>query len=222
MTIRGVLGTTVVAALLALPVLAAAECNTEFERDDVTVETCPIEGTGYSLVRNRTTAPGTVGAVVDLLLTEEERGTGGAPADRSVLEAATGEGLRLRVSVTRRSWWRLDDGGVVLDVVGDDDRPTDLEGTRLLCLRSRWTIVPDDAAGMVTILQDFVSDTRPPLGMKRRATQATVQNRHRAIVDLRQRLAGAQDGEPDLTDWPLLEAALPDLPESFASCYGGG
>lgn len=222
MTIRSVLAPMVVAALTQLPVLAAAECKEEFDRDEVTVETCPVEGTGYGLVQNRTTAPGTVGAVVDLLLTEEERGTGGAPEHRSVLHAATGEGMRLRVSVTRRSWWRLDDGGVVLDVVGDDDLPTDLEGTRLLCLRSRWTIVPADAAGAVTVLQQFVSDSRPPLGMKRRATQATVQGRHRAVVDLRQRLAGAEDGEPDLTGWPLLAEPLPDVSESFASCYGDG
>ena len=222
MTIRSVLGPMVVAALLVLPVLAAAECTAEFDRDEVTVETCPVAGTGYSLVQNRTTAPGTVGAVVDLLLTEQERGTGGAPAHRSVLHAATGEGFRLRVAVTRRAWWRLGDGGVVLDVMGADDVPTDLEGNRLLCLRSRWTIVPADAEGMVAVLQQFVSDSRPPLGMKRRATQATVQGRHRTVVDLRQRLAGAQDGAPDLTGWPLLEEPLPDVAESFASCYGDG
>ena len=222
MTIRSVLGPMAVAAWLVLPVLAAADCNTEFERDEVTVETCPIAGTGYSLVRNRTTAPGTVAAVVDLLLSDEERGTGGAPAHRSVLHAATGEGFRLRVSVTHRSWWRLDGGGVVLDVVGDDELPTDLEGNRLLCLRSRWTVVPADAAVIVSIMQEFVSDSRPPLGMKRRATQATVQGRHRTVVDLRQRLAAAQDGAPDLTGWPLLEEPLPDVAESFARCYGDG
>ena len=111
----------------------------------------------------------------------------------------------------------------MLDVVGDDDLPTDLEGTRLLCLRSRWTITPADTEGTVDILQQFVSDSRPPLGMKRRATQATVQRRHATVVDLRQRLAGADDaGGPELASWPLLEAPLPDLSESFESCYEGG
>ena len=223
MSIRGTLGPIVAAALLAAPVWAAAECTTEIDRDAVTVEACPVGSTGYSLVRSRTTAPGTVDAVVDLLLTDDERGTGGAPEHRSVLHAATGEGFRLRVSVTHRSWYRLGDGGVVLEVVGDDDLATDLEGTRLLCLRSRWTITAADTEGMVDILQQFVSDSRPPLGMKRRATQATVQGRHRTVVDLRQRLAGAQDAsEPDLASWPLLEAPLPDLSESFADCYERG
>ena len=157
------------------------------------------------------------------MLTDEERDEGGAPGHESLLHAATGEGFRLRVSVTRRAWWRLDGGGVVLDVVGDDDLPTDLEGTRLLCLRSRWTIAPADTSGTVDILQQFVSDSRPPLGMKRRATQATVQRRHASVADLRQRLAGAQEaGEPDLAAWPLLEGPLPDLSESFAECYDGG
>ena len=219
------MGPIVVAAvLLAVPVAATAECTTVLDQDEVTVETCPVGRTGYSLVQNRTTAAGTVGAVVGLLLTDEERGAGGAPGHESVLHVATGEGFRLRVSVIRRSWWRLGDGGgVMLDVVGDDDLPTDLEGTRLLCLRSRWTITPADTEGTVDILQQFVSDSRPPLGMKRRATQATVQRRHATVVDLRQRLAGAEDaGEPDLASWPLLEAPLPDLSESFESCYEGG
>ena len=223
MRIRGVLGSVIVAVLLAIPVAASAECKTALNRDDVTVETCPIGRTGYSLVQTGTTAAGTVGAVIGLLLTDKERDDGGAPGHESVVHAATGEGFRLRVSVTRRAWWRLDGGGVVLDVTGDDDLPTELEGTRLLCLRSRWTITPADTAGTVDILQQFVSDSRPPLGMKRRATQATVQRRHATVVDLRQRLAGAQDaGEPDLASWPLLEAPLPDLSESFESCYGGG
>ena len=223
MIIRGALGPMVVAVLLAVPVAATAECQPVLDQDDVTVETCPIGRTGYSLVQTATTATGTVGAVAGLLLTDEERDDGGAPARQSVLHVAAGEGFRLRVSVTRRAWWRLDGGGVVLDVTGGDDLPTELAGTRLLCLRSRWTIIPADTAGTVDILQQFVSDSRPPLGMKRRATQATVQRRHATVVDLRQRLAGAQDaGEPDLASWPLLEAPLPDLSASFESCYGGG
>ena len=223
MAIRSALGPMVAAVLLAIPVAATAECQTVLDQDGVTVETCPIGRTGYSLVQTSTRAAGTVGAVVGLLLTADERDDGGAPGHQSVLHAATGEGFRLRVSVTRRSWWRLDGGGVALDVVGDDDLPTDLEGTRLLCLRSRWTITPAATAGTVDILQQLVSDSRPPLGMKRRATQAAVQRRHATVVDLRQRLTGTADaGEPDLASWPLLEAPLPDLSESFESCYGGG
>lgn len=223
MRIRGALGPMIVALSLAIPVAASAECKTALNQDGVTVETCPIGRTGYSLVQTATTAAGTVGAVVGLLLTDEERDDGGAPGRQSVLHAATGEGFRLRVSVTQRAWWRLDGGGVVLDVTGVDDLPTDLEGTRLLCLRSRWTITPADTAGTVDILQQLVSDSQPPLGMKRRATQAAVQRRHATVVDLRQRLTGAEDaGEPDLASWPLLEAPLPDLSESFESCYDGG
>ena len=222
MRIRGALGPMVAAVLLAVPAAASAECQTVLDQDGVTVETCPIGRTGYSLVQTATTAAGTVGKVVGLLLTDEERDDGGAPARQSVLHAATGEGFRLRVSVTRRVWWRLGDGGVVLDVVGDDDLPTDLEGTRLLCLRSRWTITSADIEGLVDILQQLVSDSQPPLGMKRRATQAAVQRRHATVVDLRQRLTGAEDaGQPDLASWPLLEEPLPDLSESFESCYGG-
>ena len=76
---------------------------------------------------------------------------------------------------------------------------------------------------MVDILQQFVSDSRPPLNLKRRANQAAVQRRHGTMVDLRQRLAAARDAsEPDLASWPLLEAPLPDLSESFADCYERG
>lgn len=215
MKVRSTLGAIVAAALLAVPT-AAAECGTALDQDGVTVETYPVGRTGYSLVQSRTMASGAVAAAVGLLVTDDEQSAGSAPGHRSVLHAATGEGFRLRVSVTRRSWWRLDDGGVVLDVVGADDLPTDLDGTRLLCLRSRWTITPGETAGMIAILQQFVSDSQPPLGLKRRATQATVQRRHATVVDLRQRLAGAE--ELDLTSWPLLEAPLPDLSESFAAC----
>ena len=84
---------------------------------------------------------------------------------RSILHEVTGAGLSHRVVVSRRSWWRLENGGVVLYIVGADDLATDLEGTRVLCLRPRWTITPGGAAGTVAILQETVSDPRPPFGL---------------------------------------------------------
>ena len=142
MAMRRATGTVVAVALLAVPALAHAACTPEVGEDAVTVESCPIEHTGYRLVRSRTTAAGTVGGVVPLLQEDAGRDTAAGPPHRSILHEVTGASLSHRVVVSRRSWWRLDNGGVVLDIVGADDLATDLEGTRVLCLRSRWTITP--------------------------------------------------------------------------------
>lgn len=165
MAMRRATGTIVAVALLAFPALASAACTPEVGEDAVTVESCPIEHTGYRLVRSRTTATGTVGGMVLLLQEDAERDTAAGPPHRSILHEVTGAGLSHRVVVSRRSWWRLENGGVVLYIVGADDLATDLEGTRVLCLRSRWTITPGGAAGTVAILQETVSDPRPPFGL---------------------------------------------------------
>ena len=214
----------VVAALLALPALASAECAPEVAGDAVTVESCPIEHTGYRLVVSRTTAAGTVGGAVLLLQEDAERDTGAGAAPRSILHEVTGAGLSHRVVVSRRSWWRLDGGGVVLDIVGADDLATDLQGTRVLCLRSRWTITPADtpsgAADRVTILQETVSDPRPPFGLTGLVTSETARVMHEMLTDLRTQLASPEQPEdPDLSPWPLLSEPLPDVSAQFAACH---
>ena len=112
-------------------------------------------------------ATGTIVAVALLAFPAlaSARDIAAGPPHRSILHEVTGAGLSHRVVVSRRSWWRLENGGVVLYIVGADDLATDLEGTRVLCLRSRWTITPAGAAGTVAILQETVSDPRPPFGL---------------------------------------------------------
>ena len=220
-----VTGAIVAASLLVLPAVASAECTPEVAGDAVTVESCPIEHTGYRLVVSRTTAAGTVGGAILLLQEEAERDTGAGPAHRSVLHEVTGAGLSHRVVVSRRSWWRLDGGGVVLDIVGADDLATDLQGTRVLCLRSRWTVspagpTPAGAAGMVAILQETVSDPRPPFGLTGLVTAETARIMHEMLTDLRTQLASPEQPEdPDLSSWPLLSEPLPDVSAQFAACH---
>ena len=126
--------------------------------------------------------------------------------------------------VSRRSWWRLDGGGVVLDIVGADDLTTDLQGTRVLCLRSRWTITPADTpadtAGLIAILQETVSDPRPPFGLTGLVTAETARVMHEMLTDLRAQLAGPQQpADPDLSSWTLLSEPLPDVSAQFAACH---
>ena len=210
----------VTAALLALPALAGAACTPEVDDGAVAVESCPIEHTGYRLVVSRTTAAGTVGGAILLLQEDAERDTGAGAAPRSIVHEVTGAGLSHRVVVSRRWWSRLHDGGVVLDIVGADDLATDLQGTRVLCLRSRWTITPADAAGMVTILQETVSDPRPPFGLTGLVTAETSRVMHEMLADLRTQLASPEQREdPDLSLWPLLSEPLPDVSAQFAACH---
>ena len=220
---RRVTGAVLAAALLALPALPALaneECTPEVGGDAVTVESCPIEHTGHRLVVSRTTAAGTVGGAVLLLQESGERDTGAGPAHRSTLHEVTGAGLSHRVVVSRRSWWRLDGGGVVLDIVGADDLTTDLQGTRVLCLRSRWTITPADTAGLIAILQETVSDPRPPFGLTGLVTAETARVMHEMLTDLRAQLAGPQQpADPDLSSWTLLSEPLPDVSAQFAACH---
>ena len=219
MTIRQAIAPIVAAVLLALPALAGAACTPEVDDGAVMVGSCPIEHTGYRLVVSRTTAPGTVGGAVLLLQEDGERDTGAGPAHRSVLHEATGAGLSHRVVVSRRSWWRLDGGGVVLDIVGADDLGTGLQGTRVLCLRSRWTVTPA-GAGTVAILQETVSDPRPPLGLTGLVTAETSRVMHGMLTDLRRQLASPeQPSDPDLSSWPVLGEPLPDVSERFAACH---
>lgn len=213
-------GAIVAAALLAAPALASANCTPEVSSDAVTVESCPIEHTGYRLVVSRTTAAGTVGGAVLLLQEDAERDTGTGPEYRSILHEVTGAGLSHRVVVSRRSWWRLHDGGVVLDIVGADDLTTDLQGTRVLCLRSRWTITPAGAADRVTILQETVSDPRPPFGLTGLVTAETSRIMHEMLTDLRTQLASPEQPEdPGLSLWPLLSEPLTDVSAQFAACH---
>lgn len=212
------------AALLAASAPASGECTPEVAGDAVTVESCPIEHTGYRLIVSRTTAAGTVGGAILLLQEDAERDTGAGAVPRSILHEITGAGLSHRVVVSRRSWWRVDGGGVVLDIVGADDLATDLQGTRVLCLRSRWTITPADtpsgAADMVTILQETVSDPRPPFGLTGLVTSETARVMHEMLTDLRTQLASPeQPRDPDLSSWPLLSEPLTDVSAQFAECH---
>lgn len=217
---RRVTGSFLAVALLALPAVANAECTPEVAGDAVTVESCAIEHTGYRLVVSRTTAAGTVGGAILLLQEDAERDTGAGATPRSIVHEVTGAGLSHRVVVSRRWWWRLDGGGVVLDIVGADDLATDLPGTRVLCLRSRWTITPAGPAGGVAILQETVSDPRPPFGLTGLVTAETSRVMHGMLADLRMRLASPEPpDDPDLSRWPLLSEPLPDVSAQFAACH---
>ena len=120
------------------------------------------------------------------------------------------------IAINALSGDQLDDYGIV----GADDLETDLPGTRVLCLRSRWTVTPAEAAGMVTILQETMSDPRPPFGLTGLVTSETARVMHGMLTDLRTQLANAEQREdPDLSSWPLLSERLPDVSAQFAACH---
>lgn len=207
----------------------AAECRPEGERGAASAESCAIAGTDYRLVRVRASVFGNVGTAVELLrdparcpewqaMCVEERSFRDGAAHRSIRHRRTGAGLTRRVLVTRNSGWRLDDGGVVVDLVGADRVAARFEGTRVLCLRERWWLRPG-RGGRLQVVAEVVSDPQPPFGLTGAVTASTVQALLETIDNFSRLLRSPTAGAGVALDaLPSLPGTLPDLGAGFVRC----
>ena len=220
----------ILAALGAVPAPAeAAGCRPEGQRGAASAESCAIAGTDYRLVRVRTTVPGTVGAAIALLrdsarcpewqaMCAEERSFRNAAGHRSIRHRRSGSGFTRRVLVSRNSWWRSGNGGVVVDLVGADQTAAQFEGTRILCLRERWTFIPRGRGGL-QVMVELVSDPQPPFGLTGAVTASSAQTLLETLDNLAVRLRSAPvRSNAALDELPPLPAPLPDLGASFVRC----
>ena len=206
-----------------------AGCRREGERGAVTAESCAIDGTDYRLVRARTEVFGTIGAAVELFrdptgctewqaMCAEELFLPDGAAHRSVRHRRSGEGFTRRVVVSRNSWWRLPNGGAVADMAGADRLAARFEGTRVLCLRERWTLTPL-GGGRLQVTAEVVSDPQPPFGLTGVVTSSTADTLLHTLDNFTARIRSAPaPSEAPLAALPALPAPLPDLGASFASC----
>jgi len=207
----------------------SAECRPEGERGAATAESCFIAGTDYRLVRARTSVVGTVDAAIALFrdpagctewqaMCAEELFLPDGAAHRTVRHQRSGEGFTRRVVVSRNSWWRLPNGGAVADMVGADRLAAKFEGTRVLCLRERWTLMPLEG-GRLQVTGEVVSDPQPPFGLTGVVTSSTADTLLQTLDNFTTRLRSAPDpsGAP-LAALPTLPAPLPNVGASFASC----
>ena len=218
------------AALGAAPAPAeAAGCRPEGQRGAASAESCAIAGTDYRLVRARTTVLGTVGAAIELLrdsascpewqaMCAKERSFRDGAGHRSIRHRRSGSGFTRRVLVSRNSWWRSGNGGVVVELVGADQAAAQFEGTRILCLRERWTFIPGGRGGLQVIIE-LVSDPQPPFGLTGAVTAGSVQTLLETLDNLAARLRSAPARSNAALDvLPPLPAPLPDLGASFVRC----
>ena len=229
---RGALVPVVFAwAVGGLPVIAGAECELLETTGAVTVESCPIEGADYPLLRARAVVRSSISAVVALLedadacpdwqaMCEEERATALEGPFRSLRQRVSGRGIARRVTANRVAWWRTVDGGVIGDIAGADDLAPDFEGKRVLCLRSRWFLAPASAEGAIEVVQESVSDPQPPFGLGAGVvTPRTAKTMVETLTKMSARLATGPPGAgPTIESLPLLEGELPDIGEEFARC----
>lgn len=216
------LGTTAAAA-------ETAACRPEGERGAATAESCFIAGTDYRLVRARTSVSGTVDAAITLFrdpagctewqaMCVEQLFLPAGPAHRSIRHLRSGEGFTRRVVVSRDSWWRLPNGGAVADLTGDDNLGAKFEGTRVLCLRERWTFTPL-AGGRTQVTAALVSDPQPPFGLTGVVTSSTADTLTQTLDNFAVRIRSAPArSAAALHQLPLLSTALPDLGASFTNC----
>ena len=208
----------------------AAECRPEGERGVASAETCAIAGTDYRLVRAWTSASGTVGGAVELLrdsarcpewqaMCVEERTFRDGAGNRSIRHRRTGAGFTRRVLVSRNSWWRLDGGGVVVNLVGADRAGPRYEGTRVLCLRERWWFRPG-RDGRLQVVAEVVSDPQPPFGLTGAVTASTVQTMLETLDNFSRLLPSVPAGAAGaaLDTLPSLPGTLPDLGAGFVRC----
>ena len=219
----------ILAALGAAPASAeAAGCRPEGQRGAASAESCAIAGTDYRLVRARTTVLGTVGAAIELLrdsascpewqaMCAEERSFRDGAGHRSIRHRRSGSGFTRRVLVSRNSWWRSGNG-VVVELVGTDQAAAQFEGTRILCLRERWTFIPAGRSRLQVIVE-LVSDPQPPFGLTGAVTAGSAQTLLETLDNLAVRLRSAPDrSDAALDALPSLSAPLPDLGASFVRC----
>ena len=211
---------------------AAAEtaaCRPEGERGAATAESCFIAGTDYRLVRARTSVSGTVDAAIALFrdpagctewqaMCAEELFLPDGADHRSVRHRRSGDGFTRRVVVSRNSWWRSPNGGAVADMVGADRLAAKFEGTRVLCLRERWTITPL-GNGRLQVTAQVVSDPQPPFGLTGVVTSSTADTLLQTMDSLAARIRSVPvPPRAALAALPMLPAALPEVGASFASC----
>ena len=206
-----------------------AGCRPEGERGAATAESCFIAGTDYRLVRARTLVSGTVDAAIALFrdpagcnewqaMCAEELFLPDGAAHRSVRHRRSGEGFTRRVVVSRNSWWRSPNGGAVADMVGADRLAAKFEGTRVLCLRERWTITPL-GNGRLQVTAQVVSDPQPPFGLTGVVTSSTADTLLQTMDSLAARIRSVPvRSRPPLASLPMLPAPLPDMGASFAGC----
>ena len=204
-------------------------CRPEGERGAATAESCFIAGTDYRLVRARTSVFGTVDAAIALFrdpagctewqaMCAEELFLPDGAAHRSVRHRRSGEGFTRRIVVSRNSWWRLPNGGAVADMVGADRVAAKFEGTRVLCLRERWTLTPLEG-GRLQVTGEVVSDPQPPFGLTGVVTSSTAATLLQTLDNLTTRIRSAPSPSgAALAALPPLPAPLPDVGASFASC----
>lgn len=230
---RSVLPALFAGAMLTAGVAAAAEsaaCRPEGRNEVAVAESCDIPGADYPLVRVRATLSGSAAAIAAVYRDPStcplwqgecvgERAFPDGSANRSLLHRVSGHGLARRVTLANAAWWRLPDGGAVLDLVGADDDENPYGGTRVLCLRERFTLSPAPG-GRVRILHEAVRDPQPPFGLGAAAvTPRTVEVMLETLANLAEFLQRpASRNPPPLDDLPALSAPLPDLGTGFARC----
>ena len=204
-------------------------CRPEGERGAATAESCFIAGTDYRLVRARTSVFGTVDAAVGLFrdpagctewqaMCAEQLLLPDGAAHRSIRHRRSGDGFTRRVVVSRNSWWRSPNGGAVADMVGADRLAAKFDGTRVLCLRERWTITPL-GSGRLQVTAQVVSDPQPPFGLTGVVTSSTADTLLQTMDSLAARVRSAPVHSPAaLAALPMLPAPLPEVGASFAGC----
>ena len=218
----------IIAGVGAAPAEGAG-CHPEGERDAATVESCAIAGADYRLVRARTSVAGTVTAAIDLFrdsascsewqaMCAEELFFPDGAGYRSIRHRRSGEGFTRRVLVSRNSWWRLESGGAVGNMVGDDHLTAQFEGTRILCLRERWTFHPM-AGGRLQVTAEVVSDPQPPFGLTGIVTSSTAQTLLETLNNFAVRIRSTPSRPSATLDaLPSLSIPLPDVDASFVRC----
>ncbi len=221
----------VLIGLSTVPVAAAADCTPLEAEGAVTVESCPVEGADYPIVRARTVVAGSVSAVFALLddaaacpewqaMCQEETAASLDGPFRTLRQRVSGKGISRRISMTSAAWWRTADGRVIGDIAGTDDRTPRFKGKRVLCMRVRWLLSPGDEEGTVEVVQEAVSDPQPPFGLGPKVvTPRTAKTMLETFTNLAPRLREEKYANgPNIDSLPLLKTALPAVGEEFAAC----
>ena len=182
---------------------AAAEsggCRPKSDRGAVTAESCFIAGTDYRLVRahvgNRNGRCGDRPGFATRPAAPNGRRCvprnsscrtvpppfGSPPAQRRGLCPTRRGEPQFVVAVT--------DGGAVADMVGADRLAAKFEGTRVLCLRERWTLTPLEG-GRLQVTGEVVSDPQPPFGLTGVVTSSTADTLLQTLDNLTTRIRSA-------------------------------
>ena len=204
-------------------------CRPEGERGAAHAESCAIDGSDYRLVRASVTVSGSVAAAVAALRNMQrcpestciEERSADDDDEHSITHRVRGSGFTRRVTVTLAKWWRLPGERTVLDIVGVDHMKAAFRGTRIRCLRERWTLVPGSGA-RVAVTQEMISDPQPPFGLTSLVTAPTAEAMLAHLGDLAAQLERPSGRTVASTDsFPLRQNAFPELGVSFVRCQQG-